>query len=486
LDDPQAALSFLIATRDRVMGTLGGIARAGRVRVEDASIGELSVGSVGVEWGALDGPAHSPASANVRFGGALVEVELADFPVGRVFPTHAAWCARDGARLTGAVRFNAADEVLSGLINVKGLCVEHPRLADGPLRMHPLRFEFRVVPDATAAWRVFAAAANGEAKVITEFVLALHTAHPSLNLELHVPEVRCQPAFDALPVGSWSRLAGAEVTGTFSLDAKLSFEPGSKEDPKVDYTVSDQCRFVSVPRDLARDVFRKPFQHRVYGPNAAESVRLTGPGTGGWTPYARVGKFLPLAVVAMEDGTFFRHRGFHHPSLKSALSANLRAGSFVRGGSTVTMQLAKNLLLSRRKTLFRKLEEILLTDYLEQTFSKEELLELYLNVIEFGPNVYGVRAAAQYYFDTTPSDLSLGEALFLISVLPSPVKHAAMRANGTVPDGWVRYLRRAADNLRRVASIEPEDVEEAFRDPIGFGAHRKRAMEAPVEEPVPE
>ncbi len=486
LGDPKAALSLLKASRARVMNALQAIAEAGAVRIDDAAVGEVSLGSVGVEWGGgLEEQAQPPVSAHFYFGGQFAEVQLAEFPVGRIFPSHPIWCGSDAARLTGRVRFSAADEVLSGVLEVKGLCAEHPRLADGPLRLHPLTLDFRVVPNAGEAWRVFATASQREAKLITEFVVAARATNPSLNLDLHVPEVRCQVAFEALPTGSWSRLGGTEFAGTFALDAKLSFDPSSKEDPKLDYTVSDQCRFVRTPQDVSRGVYRQPFQHKVYGPDGREAVRLAGPGTPGWAAYSRIGKFLPLAVVAMEDATFFQHRGFHHPSLKSALIANLRAGAFVRGGSTVTMQLAKNLFLTRRKTLFRKLEEILLADYLEQTFSKEELLELYLNVIEFGPNVYGVTAAAQYYFGTVPSDLSLGEALFLVSILPSPVKHAGMRAHGTVPDGWVRYLRRAADNLRRVGSIEPEDVEEAFRDPIGFVGRRKRPIEEAVDEPAP-
>jgi hypothetical protein len=485
LADSGVALSFLKASRDRAATAAQVFADAGSIRVEEAMLGDVSFGSVGVDWGGAEARPQAPASANISFRGLLVDVRFEDFAAGRVLPPHPNWCGGDATRLTGQLRFNGEADVLTGAIDVRGLCVEHSRLADGPLTLQSLKLEFRVVPNASAGWSVFATAAHGEAKVITEFLLAPRATSPSFHLEVHVPEVRCQLAFEGLPAGSWSRLAGTEFTGTFALDAKLSVNPGANEDPKLDYTVLDRCRFVRVPNGLSRDVYRKPFQYKIYAPDGGESVRPMGPGTPGWTPYSRLGKFLPLAVIAMEDATFFKHRGFHHPSLKSALLANLRAGAFVRGGSTVTMQLAKNLFLTRRKTLVRKLEELLLTDYLEQAFSKEELLELYLNVIEFGPNVYGVQDAARYYFGSVPSDLSLGEALFLISVLPAPVKHAAMRGNGTVPDSWVRYLRRAADNLRRVGSLEPEDVEEAFRDPIGFVGHRKPRVDEPIAEPVP-
>ncbi len=481
--DLKALFSLVSFSRERALTSLRAIAESGRVRVQDLAWREASLGSVDLMWGGFEGPPQPPSAVKVNLGSRPVEVEFVDFRVGRVLPVHPAWCGRDAARISGTLRFDSDEQVVSGVLDAREICVEHERLADAPLRMRPLRIDFRLAPAGGERWRVFASAAQGEAKVTADVVVLPRADSPSLELELHIPEVRCQLAFEAFPTGSWTRVAGTELAGTIALDAKVSFTVGAKEDPKLDYAVSNSCRFSRVPQDIARDVFRKPFLHRFYGPDGSEVVKPAGPGTPEWTPYGSVGKFLPLAVTAMEDGTFFRHRGFHHPSLKSALIADLRAGAFLRGGSTVTMQLAKNLFLTRHKTLFRKLEEVLLTDYLEQTFTKEELLELYLNLIEFGPNVYGVRAASQYYFSTTPSALSLGEALFLISVLPSPVKHARMRGNGSVPEGWARYLRRAAENLKRAGGLEPEDIEEAFQEPIYFGGRRKAPAGASGDDP---
>ena len=132
-------------------------------------------------------------------------------------------------------------------------------------------------------------------------------------------------------------------------------------------------------------------------------------------------------MLTTEDGGFFRHHGFNTCAIRTALIANIKAGRFVRGASTITMQLAKNLFLSREKTLSRKLEELILTDYLEQTFTKDEMMELYLNVIEFGPDVYGVTAAADHYFGRTPAELNLAECLFLASLLPQPLRYHHLR-----------------------------------------------------------
>ena len=132
------------------------------------------------------------------------------------------------------------------------------------------------------------------------------------------------------------------------------------------------------------------------------------------------------------------------------------------------MQLAKNLFLSRDKTLSRKLEEVVLTDYLEQTFSKDELMELYLNVIEFGPAVYGITAAAEHYFGRTPAELHLGECLFLSSLLPAPLRYGAMRENGEVPEGWMRMLHSLMQIAHHYGRITDAELADAEKEPVVF------------------
>ena len=110
------------------------------------------------------------------------------------------------------------------------------------------------------------------------------------------------------------------------------------------------------------------------------------------------------------------------PILFSSLKHNLRLKKYAVGGSTISMQLAKNLFLSRDKNISRKVNEIFLSWYLNETFSKNEILEFYLNVIEFGPELYGISRATDFYFAKNPSELNLKEATFLAKILPNP-KH---------------------------------------------------------------
>jgi monofunctional glycosyltransferase len=130
------------------------------------------------------------------------------------------------------------------------------------------------------------------------------------------------------------------------------------------------------------------------------------------------------AVVASEDTTFFSHKGIDFFEMQKSFEKNMKEGKFARGGSTITQQLAKNLYLSSEKSLLRKLREALITVQLEEILSKEEILEKYLNVVEFGENVYGVKQASQVYFGKSPAQLTAVDSAFLTFLLPNPKKYS--------------------------------------------------------------
>lgn len=148
------------------------------------------------------------------------------------------------------------------------------------------------------------------------------------------------------------------------------------------------------------------------------------PGSGTYVPLNRISSHLQKAVVLTEDSAFWDHKGFDMNELQKSFEKNLAKGSFARGGSTITQQLAKNMFLSADKTIHRKLMEALITLQLEKHLSKKEILERYLNVVEFGKNIYGVKKAAQYYFKKEPAQLTVIESAWLAFLLPSPEKYA--------------------------------------------------------------
>lgn len=139
-----------------------------------------------------------------------------------------------------------------------------------------------------------------------------------------------------------------------------------------------------------------------------------------WVPYAGISEHLKKAILISEDAGFFNHKGIDVDELKAALKKDWDTLSFNRGGSTITMQLAKNLYLSPSKNPLRKLKEIVIARRLEQSLTKRRIFELYLNIVEWGRNVYGAEAASRYYFGKSAADLDPLEAATLAALLPNP------------------------------------------------------------------
>lgn len=139
-----------------------------------------------------------------------------------------------------------------------------------------------------------------------------------------------------------------------------------------------------------------------------------------WVPLKGIAPALQHAVIVSEDASFYFHEGFDWEGIKDAALHNVEAGKLARGGSTLTQQLAKNLYLSSHKTLLRKANEALITYALEHYLTKKRILELYLNVVEWGKGVYGAEAAARHHFGKHAADLSPEEAALLAAMLPSP------------------------------------------------------------------
>jgi len=139
-----------------------------------------------------------------------------------------------------------------------------------------------------------------------------------------------------------------------------------------------------------------------------------------WVPYNRISNNLKRALIAAEDSKFLDHEGFDWEGIQKAYEKNQKKGKIVAGGSTISQQLAKNLFLSSRRAFWRKSEEAVITVMLEQMMSKRRILEIYLNVIEWGNGVFGAEAAARHYYKTSASSLSAEQSAKLASMVPNP------------------------------------------------------------------
>ena len=302
-------------------------------------------------------------------------------------------------------------------------------------------------------------------------------AHLQAHLAFDLPTVGCRELAEGVPSGLLPTVRDVRFAGTLTARGRLAFDTKNLDALELDYTIDDRCRATEVPSALSRERFKGAFTHAIVHPDGTRGEATTGPGSGNWTELGGISPFLVVAVTTTEDGSFFRHHGFNHGAIKQSVVANVKARRFVRGASTITMQLAKNLFLVREKTLSRKLEELVLADYLEQVFRKEELMELYLNVVEFGPDIYGVTQAAAHYFGRAPLELNLSECLFLASVLPSPVRSHRLAEHGELPEHWQRHLQSLMRIAERTHRITPAELEAGLQERVVF--HRPGAPRPP-------
>ena len=173
-----------------------------------------------------------------------------------------------------------------------------------------------------------------------------------------------------------------------------------------------------------------------------------------WVPISEISLHLRHAVVTSEDDMFYRHRGVDWEALQEAINYNIKRGRLARGASTITQQVARNLFLSPARNPMRKVKEILIARKLEKTLTKDRILELYLNIAEWGVGIYGVQAASQIYFGKNASELTLDEAVALAAALPSPWRLNPLKEPGPK---LVRRREVLIERMRRAGYL-PEGV----------------------------
>ena len=253
--------------------------------------------------------------------------------------------------------------------------------------------------------------------------------------------------------GLGSASLSVRVTGALSDAASLRVEQ------RLDF---------SPPRRLPPGIerLRRDFVHEVTGPEGGRRVIDVSAASPDFVPLREVPPLLVRTVLLGEDAGFFGHRGIDLAEVPAAILTDWSRGTAARGASTITQQLAKNLFLSREKRLGRKLQEAALALLLESALGKERILEIYLNVIEWGPGVYGLRPAARRYFEREPRDLTPGQMALLVALIPGPVKYQRSLASGAPSPGFRPLVDRLLAKLRSVDAITEEQYESALAEDL--------------------
>lgn len=409
-----------------------------------------------------------PGDANVTLAGGPVSLALLGVKEGTKGLTDVSRGLVNGKGR--AVLSSEGDSLtFDGNVALRGIALKQPRISPEPMRGIDLSVAGRGVLDDHGKLRLDEAEVGmGALHARAHGTLEESAAHFAVSLNLDVAPAACQALLESAPQGLLPTVRAARIAGVFGANVTLAFDTRQIDKLTLDYRIDDQCKMTEVPRELAREHFSESFTYRTYHPDGTTGETVTGPGTPNWTALDDISPFMVAAVLTTEDGAFYKHKGFNHYAIRSSVLANLKARRFVRGASTISMQLAKNLFLARDKALSRKIEEVILTDYLEQVFRKDDLMELYLNVVEFGPDIYGVTQAAEHYFGRKPEELSVLECYFLASLLPSPLRYGRMWEKGEATEGWLKHLQALMAIGAKNGKISHSELEEGLKQTLAF------------------
>ena len=386
-------------------------------------------------------------------------------------------------KLEAELSADASDLTASGELSIEGLVVESSKLARVPVAFPPLalRGAARLRLDGSRTALDDVELRLGEARFVTKLAAERNESHVTLAFDVDAPLVACQVLVDSAPTGLLGAVGEMRFDGTLSLGLHVAADTQKLSAMQVRFDLKNDCKAKEVPGSLDPSRFTGPFQREVLAEGDIPVIQDFGPNSPDWTPKSEIPKAFESAMLVTEDGRFFRHAGFDERAIESSIRDNVLAGRFVRGASTISMQLAKNLYLSREKNLARKLQEAALTLLLEQSFDKASLLELYANVVELGPGIYGIRRAAKYYFDKTPSELSTMQCFFLASILPSPTDQY-FDTSGKLRERRWHHLERLARIAAQRERLTKAELEAALAEQLVFGqASSARAAEGIVD-----
>lgn len=386
-------------------------------------------------------------------------------------------------------RFAGRRIALSGKLDVAGLSIAHEKLAPEPVEntTFTLRFDAAVDRDRRRLDLAYLEGKIGSlvARVSGSLELPLGVFKfkngrslgvlPKIDLALKVPRAPCAKILGSIPGPLVPKLQGFALQGFFEADVFAKADFANLEALDLGGKVGiNGCQVGKAPAEILALMGPESIPQSVDVPpppgGGRESEVLSfdiGPDNPDFVPYDRISPHLVAAIMTTEDSGFFKHRGWAS-GFKTAVRRNILGGGFRLGASSITMQMVKNVLLSREKTLSRKFQELFLAWFVEQILTKERILELYFNAIEFGPRLYGIGAAARHYFGKSAADLSPLEAAFFSSILPSPKRRYVHYCRGGLSPQWQKYLHRILSKMHERGRLSDEDYTIAIASTLTF------------------
>lgn len=297
-----------------------------------------------------------------------------------------------------------------------------------------------------------------------------------LKLNVESGETATNDFFASLPEGMFETLEGTQGEGTLKYRLSADLDMNKLDSLKFDSGLrGTKFRITRFGREEL-DKLNQEFPYTAYN-DKGDSVKtfLVGSSNPEFTPFNEVADYLKYAIMTAEDPRFMSHRGFMEKAFVKSAIQNIKERRFARGGSTISMQLVKNVFLTRKKTIVRKVEEALIVWIIENTrlATKDRMLEVYLNIIEWGPRIYGVHEAAEFYFSKKPANLNLSESLFLASIIPRPKHYRGGFNQYGEMRGSARYFQRLIAQLMERKGYISQGEYESLGGYVNFSNPRR-------------
>jgi len=263
------------------------------------------------------------------------------------------------------------------------------------------------------------------------------------EVKINTGWLNAQDIFDSFPGGTFDSLQGMLVAGKLNYSLNFYLDTSNPDGVQFNSEMDkDHFKILKYGKtDLT--MMNRPFMHQPYEVTNQPPPFMVGPQNPDFTPLEDIAVDTRNAVMTSEDPSFYTNNGFVEESLRKSIATDFKNKKFTRGGSTISMQLIRNTFLNRDKNLARKVEEILMVWLIENNHlvTKDRMLEVYFNIVEWGYHIYGIGAASRYYFGKTPSQLTLGESIFLASLLPNPKAGLyAFQPDGSLRQGLHGYF----------------------------------------------
>ena len=350
---------------------------------------------------------------------------------------------------------------IDGYTSIANLKINHPKIASKDVVIKNARFDYRfllgsdfISIDSTSTMQLN--------KIKVKPYVSYNTESDTVyTLKVDIPKMKAQDFIVSLPDGLFTHFQGMEATGNFNYKLDFKFNKNKPNTLVFDSKLNKENLRITKYGEANLNKLNGEFVYRAIIQNVLQRPVLVGNANPNYTPLDQISPYLQKCVLTTEDPSFFSHRGFINEAFKQSILKNIRTKKFSRGASTITMQLIKNVFLTREKTLSRKLEEILLVYILENNriVSKERMLEVYFNIIEWGPNVYGIGEASQFYFQKSPSELSVDECLYLATIIPKPRKFMyQFNDQGNLKDYALQNQKFLKNLMFRRGLLIPEDT----------------------------